>query len=148
MLAGVCLRSTSLCYSMRCRGKVSEEALHVGSGCEAFHLETNAFPVQWAFSLSQASVCVHVCLRKRREITQRVRQRKRVCVCVNIDLDLTEIQEEGVEVCMNPDCIYGCICILARTPSATGNQPQCYLQYSFSRLKELLCLSLCNISIL
>lgn len=81
MLAGVCLRSTSLCYSMRCRGKVSEEALHVGSGCEAFHLETNAFPVQWAFSLSQASVCVHVCLRKRREITQRVRQRKRVCVC-------------------------------------------------------------------
>ncbi|KAF6732409.1 hypothetical protein FQA47_018501 [Oryzias melastigma] len=28
MLAGVCLRSTSLCYSTLCHGKVSEETLH------------------------------------------------------------------------------------------------------------------------
>lgn len=150
MLAGVCLRSTSLCYSMRCRGKVSEEALHVGSGCEAFHLETNAFPVQWAFSLSLSGICVCTCVseKEERDNTESETERACVCVCVNIDLDLTEIQEEGVEVCMNPDCIYGCICILARTPSATGNQPQCYLQYSFSTLKELPWLSLCNISIL
>lgn len=124
MLAGVCLRSTSLCYSMRCRGKVSEEALHVGSGCEAFHLETNAFPVQWAFSLSQASVCVHVSLRKKRDT-----QKEHVCVhleeAMNIELNLTDIQWGG-EVCMSVslDCIYGYICILARTPSATGNPPQ------------------------
>lgn len=62
----LCLRS--LCYSMHCRGKVSEEALHVGSGCEAFHLETNAFPHQWAFSLSQASVCIHVWLRNKKDM--------------------------------------------------------------------------------
>ena len=74
---------------------MSEEALHVGSGCEAFHLETNAFPVQWAFlslslslSLSQASVCGHVCLRKK---MHRDRDSKCVCVCVqeamNIESD-------------------------------------------------------------
>lgn len=34
----------------RCRGKVLEAALCVGSGCEAFHLQTNAFPVHWEFA--------------------------------------------------------------------------------------------------
>lgn len=96
MLAGVCLRSTSLCYSMRCRGKVSEKALHVGSGCEAFHLETNAFPVQWAFAFSGICACVHVCLRKKRYIESKT-EKACLCVCVhlqeavNIDLDLTDI---------------------------------------------------------
>lgn len=90
MLAGVCLRSTSLCYSMRCRGKVSEEALHVGSGCEAFHLETNAFPVQWALSLSLPGICVRVHVRqrnKKKRCTERVRrgeERGRACVCVHL----------------------------------------------------------------
>lgn len=34
----------------RCRGKVLEAARCVGSGCEAFHLQTNAFPVYWEFA--------------------------------------------------------------------------------------------------
>ncbi len=34
----------------RCRGKVLEAARCVGSGCEAFHLQTNAFPVHWEFA--------------------------------------------------------------------------------------------------
>ncbi len=97
MLAGVCLRSTSLCYSMRCRGKVSEEALHVGSGCEAFHLETNAFPVQWAFSLSLSGICVCTCVSEKEERDpQRVRRSEHVCVhlqeAMDIGLNLTDIQ--------------------------------------------------------
>lgn len=35
----------------RCRGKVLEATLCVGSGCEAFHLQTNAFPVHWESQL-------------------------------------------------------------------------------------------------
>lgn len=106
MLAGVCLRSTSLCYSMRCRGKVSEKALHVGSGCEAFHLETNAFPVQWAFSLSLPGSCVCTCVSEKEERDET----ERVCVreAMNIGLNMTDIQQGG-EVCMSLDCIYGCI---------------------------------------
>lgn len=92
---------------MRCRGKVSEEALHVGSGCEAFHLETNAFPVQWAFSLSGICVCTCVSEKEERD-TQRVRQRQHVCVhlqeALNIELKLTALQQ-GVEVCRSLDCI-------------------------------------------
>lgn len=34
----------------RCRGKVLEATRCVGSGCEAFHLQTNAFPVHWEFA--------------------------------------------------------------------------------------------------
>lgn len=123
MLAGVCLRSTSLCYSMRCRGKVSEEALHVGSGCEAFHLETNAFPVQWAFCLSQASVYVHVCLRK--EEIHIEWDRESVCLCAlagsseyRTESDWCRVGKCGWE-CV---CIYGCIRLLER--SATGNSPR------------------------
>lgn len=34
----------------RCRGKVLEATRCVGSGCEAFYLPTNAFPVHWEFA--------------------------------------------------------------------------------------------------
>lgn len=117
MLAGVCLRSTSLCYSMRCRGKVSEEALHVGSGCEAFHLETNAFPVQWAFSPSQASVRVHVCLRKRRYT-----ESETVSACVYVPAGSDEYRTDIGWGSVSLACIYGCR--WARTTSATGNSTQ------------------------
>lgn len=88
MLAGLCLRSTSLCYSMRRRGKVSEEALHVGSGCEAFHLETNAFPVQWAFSLS--GICV-----SEGKIHTVSRHTKHVDALAAVNIDLKYMTDSG-----------------------------------------------------
>lgn len=75
MLARVCLHS--LCFRMRCRGKVSEEALHVASGCEAFHLETNAFPLQRAFSL--LGICVYTSVSE----IKICKESKTACVCAS-----------------------------------------------------------------
>lgn len=63
---------------MRCRGKVSEETLHVASGCEAFHLETNAFPLQWVLSLSLLGICVYASVSEIRKIRTKS---KAACVC-------------------------------------------------------------------
>lgn len=89
MLAGVCLRSTSLCYSTLCHGKVSEETLHVGCGCEAFHLETNAF--RW---LSFRHLCVHVSLRNKVIV--------HVCTFRRMNLILLE----KVCICESPSCLW------------------------------------------
>lgn len=104
MLARECLHS--LCFSMRCRGKVSEEALHVASGCEAFHLETNAFPPQWAFSL--LGICVYTSVS---EIRKTCTESKGACVCVhlqeawNSEINVPATQSDA-EVYMSSNCSY------------------------------------------
>lgn len=107
MLARVCLHS--LCFSMHCRGKVSEESPHVASGCESFHLETNAFPLQWAFSL--LGICVYTSVS---EIRKLCTESKAACVCVRLQeawtiaIHVPAVQSDA-EVYINPNCIYATI---------------------------------------